>query len=85
MAAEIFVIFWGSSLKTDDRKIMQGHWYRGVQTLETRSPWRIIYARWRPIFLGPAYGTCWMSPSGAQNFEVTTLLLENYVHPCIGI
>jgi hypothetical protein len=26
-----------------------------------------------------------MSPSGAQNFEVTTLILETYVHPCIGI
>ena len=35
----------------------------------------------RLIFVGSQYGTCFMGPSGAQNFEVAGRILYNFHTP----
>jgi hypothetical protein len=47
---------------------------KGEQIPGARSPWPLNFVRWPLIFVGPDYGTCFLSPIGIYYFEVAPRL-----------
>jgi hypothetical protein len=55
---------------------------RGAQIPGTRSPWPLHFVRWRLIFVGTQYGTCFMSPCWRQEYGGGSQILGKFVHLC---
>jgi len=50
------------SLPFPTLKLLSSSTYdRATQILEARSNGRLNFVRWRPVFVGPQYGTCFTS------------------------
>jgi hypothetical protein len=53
---------------------------RDTDTPGSSSPWRLHVERWRLIFVGPHYGTCFMSPLYHLDFWKICAFLTQYIH-----
>ena len=71
----------GSSVPTEQKAKRALYHRAGVHNSRVRSAGRLDIVCWRLIFLGPPYGSGFMSLSGAKNFEMASIFLENMRTP----
>jgi len=56
-----------------------------TQILGTRSQWQLNCVQWHVIFVGPQYGTCFMSPFWCLEFWGGLYIFTQFLHPCFKI
>ena len=56
---------------------------RGAQTTRSSSPRQLHFLQWCPIFVGPHYRTCFMSPFQHQQFKEGTQISGIFCTPVL--